>query len=79
MNTVKKNLSLSYECWNPAAKNKEIKESHVQQLEEAAWDRIMGMIKQGYSSGELNASISVDDDDPEDGVEYSGYWEVKEL
>jgi hypothetical protein len=54
----------------------EIKPEHVEALEERANERIAEMIGQGYTSGELNDNIRMTDDDPEDGVEYSGWWEV---
>ena len=56
-----------------------IPSAHIEELEEAANKRIFEMIQEGYHSGELCESISLTDDDPEDGVEYSGWWDVEEV
>jgi hypothetical protein len=34
------------------------------------------MMAKGCTSGELNDTIVMTDDDPEDGVEYKGWWEI---
>jgi hypothetical protein len=36
------------------------------------------MIQEGYTSGELHANLYASDKDGPDGVEYRGYWEIKE-
>jgi hypothetical protein len=53
-----------------------IKPEHVTALEESAEERIAEMMAQGYTCGELNDNIRMTDDDPENGVEYTGWWEV---
>jgi len=52
------------------------KPGHIEALEESAWTRIIEMAELGCTSGELNDNIHMTDDDPEDGVEYSGWWEL---
>jgi hypothetical protein len=56
-----------------------IPSAHIEELEEVAHRRIFEMIQKGYHSGELFENISLTDDDPEDGVEYSGWWDVEEI
>ena len=41
--------------------------------------RIFDMINQDYVSGELNDNIHMIDSDPEDGVEYMGWWTIKKI
>lgn len=52
----------------------DIPEAHIEALEESAWERITEMATDGFNSGELNSHIRVNDDDPEDGVHYRGWW-----
>ena len=68
---MEKKISITYR-WNDT----NIKNKHKEALEETAQERIFEMIKEGYTSGELNDNIYMTDDDPEDGVEYSGWWEM---
>jgi hypothetical protein len=32
------------------------------------------MMEEGYTSGELNDTVRMDDEDGEEGIEYSGWW-----
>lgn len=52
-------------------------ERHIEALEESAMDRIIPMIREGFTSGELNADVRVSDEDGDDGISYTGYWNVK--
>ena len=54
----------------------EIKTNHQEALDESAQSRIFEMMQQGYTSGELHDNVRMDDEDGEDGVEYSGWFEV---
>ena len=54
----------------------DVPQRHVESLEEDALERITKMLKQGYSSGELNTMVLLSEDDG-DGVEYRGWWESK--
>jgi hypothetical protein len=49
---------------------------HHEALEEDAMDRILYMMNDGYTSGDLNTSVRIDDEDGEDGVEYWGHWSI---
>ncbi|MGP9551540.1 MULTISPECIES: hypothetical protein [Halomonas] len=63
--------------WKSGDREAAIKESHKEALEEHAFARMGEMMEQGYLSGELNDTVRMDDDDPDDGIEYRGHWEVK--
>jgi hypothetical protein len=71
MSQIERKVTITYRWWN----ENEVKPNHVEALEESAWTRIIEMANQGYTSGELNDNIHMDND-PEDGVEYSGWWEM---
>ena len=71
---IERKITITYRWWRDG----EVKKEHVAALEEAARERISEMAKEGYTSGELHDNIHATDDDPEDGVEYSGWWELKE-
>jgi hypothetical protein len=55
----------------------EIPLEHIEALEETAMSRIFDMVQEGYFQGELSDNILMTDNDPEDGVEYHGWWEMK--
>lgn len=59
-----------------------IPEAHLEALEEDALERIFSMVKEGYSSGELFTSVrfgkdKVEEEDEENGLNYSGSWSLK--
>lgn len=74
MEQIERKITITYRWWRDG----EIKREHVEVLEEAARERVSEMAKAGYTSGELHENIRLTDDDPEDGVEYTGWWELKE-
>ncbi len=77
MKEIVRSITIDYRWWR--GQGKKIKPEHVEALDEAAMNRIAEMMNQGYVSGELNDNIHILDTDPEDGVEYSGWWEVKKV
>ena len=76
MEHIERSKLMTYRWWRDG-KN-EIKPEHIPALEERADECIAEMMAQGYTSGELNDNIHMTDDDPEDGVEYTGWWEISE-
>lgn len=74
MKEMKRSKVITYRWWR--SNKQEIKPEHVEALEETADASITEMMKDGFTSGELNDNIHMTDDDPEDGIEYTGYWEV---
>ncbi|OQA09856.1 MAG: hypothetical protein BWY66_00395 [bacterium ADurb.Bin374] len=71
---MKREKTISYQWWRDSGED--IDPSHVEALAESAENRIAEMMKKGYPSGVLCDNICSGTDD-EDGVEYSGWWEVK--
>ncbi|KXS54998.1 MAG: hypothetical protein AWU57_594 [Marinobacter sp. T13-3] len=47
---------------------------HEEALQESGVERALKMINEGYTQGELIDNIHMLDTDPEDGVEYRGWW-----
>jgi len=74
MTQLKRRKLITYRWWRDG--ENEIKPEHIVALEERADERIAEMMAQGYTSGELNDHIRMSDGDPEDGVEYTGWWEM---
>ena len=73
MKSLKKTITIHYN-WH-RNDGKDINEEHFGALEETAEEEIRNRMMDGYISGELNDNIKMLDDDPEDGVSYSGWWE----
>jgi len=71
---IERKILISYRWWRDG--ENDIKTKHIEALEEKAEERIREMMSEGYSSGELIDNIHMTDDDPEDGVEYQGWWET---
>jgi len=71
---MKREVVISYN-WS-AEDNGEIKPNHQEALEESAMARITEMMKEGYTSGELIDCVRFGDEDGEDGIEYSGSWDI---
>ena len=67
--------TITYRWWR--SDKKPVKKVHIEALKESAMERIGSQIKEGYTSGELNDLIHMTDRDGEDGVQYTGWWEVK--
>jgi hypothetical protein len=62
-----------YRWWRDS--ENEIKPEHIPALEECAEERIDEMMGQGFTSGDMHDNIHMTDNDPEDGIEYTGWWE----
>ena len=75
---IERKIEITYRWWNNENKKKPIDKKHAEALEESAKERIMKMMKEGMTAGELHDNIFMHDTDPEDGVEYQGWFEIKE-
>ena len=69
-------LIITYRWWNEDLD--EINDNHQLELEESAMTRIIEQLSEGFTSGELHDNVRMYDTDPEDGIEYSGFWEKTE-
>lgn len=67
-------IIITYRWWNSNEKGKEIPANVQAALEESAEERILQQIKGGSTSGQLVDCVRMNDDEPEDGVEYQGWW-----
>lgn len=74
MAQIEREVKITYRWWNDD--RSEIKPNHIEALEESAMERITKMMGEGYTAGELNDNIRMDDDDPDDGIPYKGWWEI---
>lgn len=71
---IERNIKITFRWWNDDVD--EINPKHLEALEETAYVRIFDQIQEGYTSGELFDNIHMFDSDPEDGIEYEGWWEL---
>lgn len=71
---IEREVKITYH-WNKCDGTK-IHPKHIIALEETAMDRIIEMMKEGYTSGELIDNIHMFDADGEDGIGYSGWWSI---
>ena len=74
MKQLERRKLITYRWWRNDTFD--ITPEHIPALEERADERIAAMAAQGYTSGELYDDICMLDGDPEEGVEYTGWWET---
>ena len=76
---MKRKITITYN-WSKNDSG-DIKENHKEALEEHAENRILEMTSEGFTSGELSDNIFMNDDDIDEngneGIGYSGWWERK--
>lgn len=72
-------LQLTISWWNAEDRNAEIDAGHNEALKESGMERAGEMIAKGFTSGELSDWVRMHDTDPEDGIPYRGWWELKEV
>jgi len=73
---MERKITITFGWWQDGS-DEEIDKGHAEALEETAWERIGEMMKEGFTSGELNDNIHMHNTDPEDGIAYRGWWEIK--
>ncbi len=72
---MEKQINIKFRWWNDD--ETEIDADHQEFLEKSAIERIIFMMREGYTSGELFDTVCIHDTDPDDGVEYSGWWKIE--
>jgi hypothetical protein len=77
MKKVERTITIHYEWWRE--NGKQIKKGHVEALDETAINSISESINEGLTEGELSDNIVMLDSDPDEGVDYRGWWEVKKV
>jgi len=75
MAEISKRYTITYRWWNSDLES--ISPEHQAALDETAEARIAEMLMEGFTSGELYDNIYMLDTDPEDGIEYQGWWVKK--
>lgn len=68
---MERKIVIKYRWWR---QNGNVKQEHIETLEEDAMNHISEMMKQGFTSGQLADNIQSNDDE----VEYYGHWEVNQ-
>jgi len=74
MKQIEKQVTITYQWW--PVEFGEVVAEHVEPLEKSATDEIISMMGKGYTSGTLHDNIYMTDTDPEDGVDYKGWWSM---
>jgi len=62
---MERKIRITFRWWNND--KSEIREDHIEILEEMAFNVTTYKIKEGYKAGELHADL--------DNIEYYGYWQ----
>jgi len=75
---MKAQIQINYD-WSRIDGEAEIPALHQTELRNEAIERILYMMRQGFTQGELHASIRfgteiIPEEHEEDGIEYSGNW-----
>lgn len=71
-------LQIKIDWWKRDDRSAQIDQGHLDVLKESGVERACNLIADGYTSGELSDSVRLYDNDPEDGVEYRGWWSLEE-
>jgi hypothetical protein len=77
MAQIERKIEITFRWWNDD--QTEVKPSHIEALEETAKERIFQQMNEGMTSGELTDNIHIDNTDGEDGIAYSGWWEINTI
>jgi len=62
--------------WRREVGTEEIQDNHIEALYESATARASEMIAEGFTSGELHDNVRMQEDESDEGVQYSGWWAV---
>lgn len=49
---------------------------HKEALQESGIEQALSMAGKGYVCGELSDNVFISDDDPDDGIDYRGWWKI---
>ena len=74
MTAFRRELTISYD-WH-RVDGDEIDNEHLEALEESALERILDQMQDDMTNGELHSCISVEEGDPGDEIEYTGWWRM---
>ena len=68
---MKKKITITYNWWCNSNPKEDIPSDIQSDLEESAEERITEMSAEGFTSGQLLATLTVDGED----VDFQGHWE----
>ena len=74
---MKRKIEITYNWRRDDDSDNNISKKHLEALEESAQERIFEQIKEGNTGGELNDRVRMFDEDGEDGIGYTGWWEMR--
>ena len=75
MGSFKEKITIKFNWWTD---DEEVIDSkHREMLIVSAWESITKMLGDGYIEGKLSDYVHIHDSDPEDGIEYNGWWKFK--
>lgn len=76
---MKREQKITINWWMPTANsNEEVPAEYEEALAESGFARAWEMAAEGFSSGELSDNVRIHDE-PEDGIEFLGSWEIETL
>jgi hypothetical protein len=73
------NVQIKIDWWKAEDRSAAIDAGHLAALRESGVERAAKMIAEGYTSGELSDWVRMYDTDPEDGIEYRGWWSLNDI
>ena len=77
--TMVKLKSRVYKWWHDEDLGQPIKPNHLEVLEESGMERVIKMMAEGYTCGELSDNLCLSNDDPDEGISYSGWWKINTI
>jgi len=78
MATFNMDYTIDIKWWSDEVSDSEIQHGRYHEhLIESGFAKAVEMIKEGFVEGELSDNIRAFISDPEDGVNFSGYWKLK--
>ena len=76
---MKKTFLLTTTWWPSVDRKAEVPAEYVEALTKRGLERAVAMAQEGFKSGELNDCVRLGiENEPENGVEFSGWWDVQE-
>lgn len=71
-------MNVEFQWWRPSdsaePEAKKVLKRHEDDLKKAAKTEIFSKLQAGVTQGELTANLCVSNEDPNEGVDYRGYW-----
>lgn len=76
---MEKTFAITISWWPSSDRQAAVPAEYQDALSGSGFDRAVSMAAEGFTSGELNDCVRLGvEGEPEDGVDFSGWWSVKE-